>query len=174
MNQFSLPCFRSSLPTVTEDPAAASRSGFPRNSCRFSCAHSWPTQDHRCPAHGPPHLQCPDLVHGPVPWLFITVTCESPEHPFRHPFLAPHSPYHPWSISLASLTWPFPNVMVSSTFLMLRSPYSPTVPRLLVSVGLPLGITFSSPYNYTCLVTRELNWTKLSPCVHESKEVITQ
>ena len=27
---------------------------------------NWPIQDHRCPAHGQPPWQCPDLVHRPV------------------------------------------------------------------------------------------------------------
>lgn len=60
------------------------------NSCRFSCAHTGPIQEHRCPAYSPPHLQCPVLVlsdtHlcGHVLYLVTTATCKTPRHQLRH------------------------------------------------------------------------------------------
>lgn len=165
MDQLPSPCCHSMLPTITEDPAPASHSGFSRGLLQILTDPSKTIG-----------VQLMANLPGSALILSIVLSCNlswllpvSPKRSFRHPFLPPHSPYHPWSVPLASLTWPSSDVMVWSTLLMLRSPYSPIVPRLLISLGLLLGITFYFPSPYSCLIHSLLHawwrvdmWTRLN------------
>lgn len=92
-----------SLPTITEDPVAASCSGVSRGLLKLLGCTPLTHLQPLVPTSWPGSFATSQPCLWSCPVTFHHVTCESPEHPFRQPFPSPLSRCHPWSTSLPVL-----------------------------------------------------------------------